>query len=199
MRRSTFLKIAVLSLGLLALAWAPAARAVAASSVGGVTFGEWNLPSFGSGFATGALLDQNNNTVFKMKAKLTETPSPALALRQGNLNGELDDGAPGFPIFFVNGSWKALALTGEGSFEPSSASRSRRSAPSSRSARWPASSPTRPPSPTRWASTRASGRPSCRLEPFPDSLAGGPLEGLPLSSGFVRWFPLSGQDRLVAV
>ena len=117
MRRSTFLKIAVLSLGLLALAWAPAARAVAASSVGGVTFGEWNLPSFGSGFATGALLDQNNNTVFKMKAKLTETPSPALALRQGNLNGELDDGAPGFPIFFVNGSWKALALTGEGSFE----------------------------------------------------------------------------------
>lgn len=99
-----------LGLGLItATAWAVV--------VSGKTFGDWDLPSGGSaGFATGALQDGFGSTVFKMKAKLAELPSPSLSTRIGTLDGELDDGVPGFPVYYVSGDWKATALTGSGSF-----------------------------------------------------------------------------------
>lgn len=88
--------------------------------VGGKTFGKWDLPTNTSvaGFAEGALLDSGGATVFKMKAKLVETPSPALAIRLGTMNGVLDNGSGSFyPVYRVAGKWKAAALTGQGSFE----------------------------------------------------------------------------------
>ncbi|MEM7309617.1 MAG: hypothetical protein AAF682_23280 [Planctomycetota bacterium] len=119
MHRKSFLKLAALALGFLPLGWlASAAPApAAASSVGGKTFGEWNLPTPGvNGFATGALLDFSGNTVFKMKAELVELPSPFLQ-RIGTIEGELDDGNPfPYPRYTVSGKWQSN-LFGQGSFE----------------------------------------------------------------------------------
>ncbi len=98
-----------------ALAWTASAVIVS-----GKTFGKWDLPANPSSavLAEGALLDSSGATVFKMKAKLAETPSPSLSMRQGTMNGVLDNGSGSlFPIYGVSGKWKALALSGDGSFE----------------------------------------------------------------------------------
>ncbi len=117
MRRNPFRRLGTFAFVLLALGLTAAA---AVSTVGGVTFGDWNLPSGGSnGFATGVLNDSGGNTVFKMKAELKETVSPSFAVRVGTIKGELDDGDPAlFPLFTVSGNWTSN-LAGQGTFQAS--------------------------------------------------------------------------------
>jgi len=106
-----------LAIVLLALGTAGAA---VATSVSGPTYGDWNLPESGnSGFATGALDDSGGNTVFKLDAKLVETPSPSLSVRNGTIEGELDDGNPAvYPLYAVSGTWTSNKA-GNGTFEAS--------------------------------------------------------------------------------
>lgn len=106
--------------GIAALLVGALAATAAAKLVSGKTFGKWDLPASTAvaGFAEGALLDSGGATVFKMKAKLAETPSPALSIRQGTMQGVLDDGSGGtYPTYAVQGKWQASAFTGVGSFE----------------------------------------------------------------------------------
>ena len=91
---------------------------IGAAAVGGKTEGDWDLPSLGNnGFASGKLLDQSGNTVFAMDAVLVEQFTPALSIRVGTIQGDLDDGVPGFPVYTVFGEWVATALTGKGTFK----------------------------------------------------------------------------------
>ena len=101
---------------LLVLLAAPAVAAVAL--INGPTWGDWDLPNGASnGWAKGVLQDTSGNTIFKMKAKLVEFPSPALSIRNGKLKGVLDDGSGlPWPRYTVSGSWSGNAFTGEGTF-----------------------------------------------------------------------------------
>lgn len=106
----------VAALGL--FAFAPSASSLVKSTTGGKTYGKWNLPAGSTGgWATGALLNQKGVTVFKMKAKLAESPSTSIKERNGTISGELYNGSPyPWPKFFVNGKWKS-SIYGVGSFE----------------------------------------------------------------------------------
>lgn len=106
-------------LSLAAVAAALLAAPALALLVSGFTYGNWDLPNgAGSGFATGGLYDSSGNGIFKMEAKLVESPSPILSWRQGKMIGHLDDGnAALFPAYSVSGKWHAKALSGDGHFE----------------------------------------------------------------------------------
>ena len=106
-------------LSLAAVAAALLAAPALALLVSGLTYGNWDLPNgASSGFATGGLFDSSGNGVFKMDAKLVETPSPIFGWRQGTMSGDLDDGNPAlFPAYSVSGKWQAKASSGEGNFE----------------------------------------------------------------------------------
>jgi len=86
--------------------------------VGGKTEGRWDLPTFWQpGSAAGVLYDQNGAAVFRMSAKVSESPSADRKTRVGTFSGSLDNGGPVYPQYGVSGSWKAERATGAGGFD----------------------------------------------------------------------------------
>lgn len=89
---------------------------------GGVTSGRWDLPTRPGdlGFARG-LLAAGRRPLFHLKARLSELPTPALSLRQGEIGGFLyslndpDDA----PDYAVKGTWNGSAVGNTGTWEAS--------------------------------------------------------------------------------
>lgn len=102
----------------LLLAIAAPVMAAAVYLINGPTYGDWDLPGAAtSGYAVGLLEDTMGNTVFKMKAKLVQTPSPSPAVQNGDMIGILSDGSGNaWPEYTVQGTWTGNSWSGTGTF-----------------------------------------------------------------------------------
>lgn len=99
------------------LAASPAAAPVPAL---GSASGAWSLPSPPSerGHVEGLMRDAAGNTLFRIDGSVTEAPTPALAIRIGSFQADLEDGSTAaWPRFRLYGEWTAVSLIGVGVFD----------------------------------------------------------------------------------
>lgn len=96
---------------------APAATVV--PTLGSAT-GAWTLPTPPNerGHLEGHMRDAAGNVLFRIDGSVVETPTPALSVRFGSMQADLDDGSPAFwPRYRLYGEWSAIALIGVGTFD----------------------------------------------------------------------------------
>jgi len=96
---------------------APAAAVVATSGSAG---GAWTLPEplVERGHLEGLMRDAAGNVLFRIDGNVLETPTPALAIRLGSFQADLEDGSPAaWPRYRLYGDWTAVALIGVGVFD----------------------------------------------------------------------------------
>ncbi|TAH38088.1 MAG: hypothetical protein EYC70_05555 [Planctomycetota bacterium] len=114
LQRLVLLLCSCLALGLPA----DAARSSARPCARGAMNGAWNLPHplASDGFIDGRLFDANGNSVFALRATLTDVVSPCLSCIEGTIQGTLDDGVGTTPDYLVYGNYRGNFLARQGSF-----------------------------------------------------------------------------------
>lgn len=86
----------------------------------GTASGAWSLPAPPNerGFVQGQLRDGAGNVLFRIDGSVTEAPTPALAIRIGSFQADLEDGSTAaWPRYRLYGEWTAVSLIGVGVFD----------------------------------------------------------------------------------
>ncbi|MFN0009633.1 MAG: hypothetical protein ACKVXR_17190 [Planctomycetota bacterium] len=67
---------------------------------------------------SGRLVDSTTHqTAYRLRALLTDVPTPCLSCLQGHIEGTLDDGIGPSPDYLVRGDYFGLFMQGTGSFQ----------------------------------------------------------------------------------
>lgn len=119
--RTLFAGIAAIA-SLTLLTGSPTSAATLAQVVcdGGPAAGPWRMPtrSQGTGIASGRLIDSTTNqTVYRLRALLTDEFTPCLSCVQGDIEGTLDDGVGSSPDLLVRGGYFGSFMGGSGQFQ----------------------------------------------------------------------------------